>query len=97
MVCTLFLCIWVCKFFGVRIFWCLDIYFDQFFPILQDYESLLITTWGHDPGIVPVSNVLLALNDALSHSAVLVQVSTCELVRNVVLSVQWLHDGVTSL
>ncbi|KAK3746262.1 hypothetical protein QZH41_016510 [Actinostola sp. cb2023] len=39
----------------------------------SDYESLLITTWGHDPGIVPVSNVLLALNDALSHSAVLVQ------------------------
>ena len=35
----------------------------------------MITTWGHDPGIVPVSNVLLALNDALSHSAVLVQVS----------------------
>ena len=36
----------------------------------------MITTWGHDPGIVPVSNVLLALNDALSHSAVLVQVSS---------------------
>ena len=35
----------------------------------------MITTWGHDPGIVSVSNVLLALNDALSHSAVLVQVS----------------------
>ncbi|EDO47478.1 predicted protein [Nematostella vectensis] len=41
--------------------------------IFEDYERLLITTWGHDPGIVPVSNVLLALNDALSHSAVLVQ------------------------
>ena len=35
----------------------------------------MITTWGHDPGIVSVSNVLIALNDALSHSAVLVQVS----------------------
>ena len=34
----------------------------------------MITTWGHDPGIVPLSNVLLALNDALAHSAVLVQV-----------------------
>ncbi|KAJ7374964.1 hypothetical protein OS493_001689 [Desmophyllum pertusum] len=42
--------------------------------IFEDYERLMITTWGHDPGIVPVSNVLLALNDALSHSAVLVQV-----------------------
>ena len=36
----------------------------------------MITTWGHDPGIVSVSNVLITLNDALSHSAVLVQVST---------------------
>lgn len=41
--------------------------------IFEDYERLMITTWGHDPGIVPVSNVLLTLNDALSHSAVLVQ------------------------
>ncbi|XP_078360710.1 protein FAM91A1-like [Oculina patagonica] len=41
--------------------------------MFEDYERLMITTWGHDPGIVPVSNVLLALNDALSHSAVLVQ------------------------
>ncbi|KAJ7374968.1 hypothetical protein OS493_001693 [Desmophyllum pertusum] len=29
--------------------------------IFEDYERLMITTWGHDPGIVPVSNVLLAL------------------------------------
>lgn len=41
--------------------------------IFEDFERLMITTWGHDPGIVSVSNVLLALNDALSHSAVLVQ------------------------
>lgn len=41
--------------------------------IFEDHERLMITTWGHDPGIVSVSNVLLALNDALSHSAVLVQ------------------------
>ena len=40
----------------------------------------MVTTWGHDPGIVPVSNVLLALNDALAHSAVLVQVGV-QLVR----------------
>ncbi|XP_074636235.1 protein FAM91A1-like [Acropora palmata] len=41
--------------------------------IFEDYERLMITTWGHDPGIVSVSNVLITLNDALSHSAVLVQ------------------------
>ncbi|XP_070555976.1 protein FAM91A1-like isoform X1 [Ptychodera flava] len=41
--------------------------------IFQDYERLLITTWGHDPGIVSTSNVLLTLNDALTHSAVLIQ------------------------
>jgi len=40
---------------------------------LADYERLLVTTWGHDPVIIPVSNALLTLNDALSHSAVLVQ------------------------
>ncbi|KAK2553702.1 Protein FAM91A1 [Acropora cervicornis] len=43
--------------------------------IFEDYERLMITTWGHDPGIVSVSNVLITLNDALSHSAVLVQQS----------------------
>ena len=47
----------------------------NFLIFSQDFERLMITTWGHDPGIVSVSNVLLALNDALSHSAVLVQVS----------------------
>ena len=52
------------------------------FFVFQDYERLMITTWGHDPGIVPVSNVLLALNDALSHSAVLVQVrSHCKKIK----------------
>ncbi len=43
---------------------------------LQEYDKLLVTTWGHDPGVIPTSNILLTLNDALSHSAVLVQVST---------------------
>ena len=45
-----------------------------FLGLFQDYDRLLITTWGHDPSVVPVSNVLVALNDALSHSAVLIQV-----------------------
>ena len=42
--------------------------------IFQDYEKLLITTWGHDPGVIAASNILVTLNDALTHSAVLVQV-----------------------
>lgn len=37
---------------------------------------MLITSWGHDPGVVPTSNVLTMLNDALTHSAVLIQVKT---------------------
>ncbi|XP_055490719.1 protein FAM91A1 isoform X1 [Leucoraja erinacea] len=41
--------------------------------VLQGYDRLLITSWGHDPGVVPTSNVLSMLNDALTHSAVLIQ------------------------
>uniref|UniRef100_A0A8C8VDS1 Family with sequence similarity 91 member A1 n=1 Tax=Pelusios castaneus TaxID=367368 RepID=A0A8C8VDS1_9SAUR len=41
--------------------------------IFQGYDRLLITSWGHDPGVVPTSNVLTMLNDALTHSAVLIQ------------------------
>ncbi|XP_038057163.1 protein FAM91A1-like isoform X1 [Patiria miniata] len=41
--------------------------------IFQDYDRLLITTWGHDPGLVATSNALLTINDALAHSAVLIQ------------------------
>ncbi|XP_037089725.1 protein FAM91A1-like [Pollicipes pollicipes] len=40
---------------------------------LAPFERLLVTTWGHDPVVIPASNALLTLNDALSHSAVLVQ------------------------
>ena len=41
---------------------------------MQHYERLLVTTWGHDPGVIASSNILLTLNDALAHSAVFVQV-----------------------
>uniref|UniRef100_A0A8C2P4A4 Protein FAM91A1 n=1 Tax=Capra hircus TaxID=9925 RepID=A0A8C2P4A4_CAPHI len=41
--------------------------------MFQGYDRLLITSWGHDPGVVPTSNVLTMLNDALTHSAVLIQ------------------------
>ncbi|XP_063780469.1 protein FAM91A1 [Pseudophryne corroboree] len=41
--------------------------------IFLAYDRLFITSWGHDPGVVPTSNVLVMLNDALTHSAVLIQ------------------------
>ncbi|KAM7294169.1 protein FAM91A1 isoform X1 [Ixodes scapularis] len=41
--------------------------------VLQDHDKLLVTTWGHDPGTVPTSCSLITLNDALTHSAVLIQ------------------------
>ncbi|XP_071964356.1 protein FAM91A1-like [Antedon mediterranea] len=52
--------------------------------MFQEYDRLLITTWGHDPGIVATSNALLTINDALSHSAVLIQAHG------------WLTDGETT-
>ncbi len=42
-----------------------------------------MTTWGHDPAVVLVSNLLLTVNDALTHSAVLVQVRECGFVCSV--------------
>lgn len=41
--------------------------------IFIGFERLQITTWGHDPATVPVSNVLFSLNEALAHSPVLIQ------------------------
>lgn len=41
--------------------------------MFRNYDKLLVTTWGHDPGVLPVSNIVFTLNDALCHSAVLVQ------------------------
>ncbi|KAJ4442241.1 hypothetical protein ANN_12107 [Periplaneta americana] len=41
--------------------------------MFHNYDKLLVTTWGHDPGVLPVSNIVFTLNDALCHSAVLVQ------------------------
>ena len=40
----------------------------------QGYHRVLVTSWGHDPTSVYVSNLLLTVNDALTHSAVLIQV-----------------------
>lgn len=49
----------------------------------QGYDRLLITSWGHDPGVVPTSNVLTMLNDALTHSAVLIQVQLSCLILSI--------------
>lgn len=43
--------------------------------IFRNYDKVLVTTWGHDPGVLPVANIVVTLNDALCHSSVLVQVS----------------------
>ena len=42
-------------------------------PELYKYQRLMITTWGHESTIVNTSNVLMALNEALTHSPVLLQ------------------------
>ncbi len=44
--------------------------------LVQGYTRVLVTTWGHDPTSVFVSNLLLTVNDALTHSSVLIQVSS---------------------
>ncbi|RZF37455.1 hypothetical protein LSTR_LSTR011369 [Laodelphax striatellus] len=36
-------------------------------------ERVLVTLWGHDPTVIPLANLVFALNDALFHSPVLVQ------------------------
>ncbi|XP_003729294.2 protein FAM91A1 isoform X1 [Strongylocentrotus purpuratus] len=56
----------------------------RYLPLMfQEYDRLLITTWGHDPGLVSTSNALFTINDALAHSAVLIQAHG------------WLRDGET--
>ena len=42
---------------------------------LEDCHKYLVTSWGHDPGVIPGGNAIFTLNDALCHSAILVQVS----------------------
>lgn len=62
-----------------KIWWWVKLFISESLePILslQVYDRLLITSWGHDPGVVPTSNVLTMLNDALTHSAVLIQVNS---------------------
>ncbi|XP_014254645.1 protein FAM91A1 [Cimex lectularius] len=42
--------------------------------ILRNCDKVLFTSWGHDPTVIPLSNLLFSLNDALCYSPVLVQV-----------------------
>ncbi|XP_075227037.1 protein FAM91A1 isoform X2 [Lycorma delicatula] len=41
--------------------------------ILRSCDKVLVTLWGHDPTVIPLSNLIFALNDALVHSPVLAQ------------------------
>lgn len=42
--------------------------------ILRGCDKVLITSWGHNPAAIPLSNLLFTLNDALCYTPVLVQV-----------------------
>jgi hypothetical protein len=39
----------------------------------RKYKKLLLTSWGHDTAIISTSNVLMSLNEALTHSPILIQ------------------------
>ncbi|XP_046670093.1 LOW QUALITY PROTEIN: protein FAM91A1 [Homalodisca vitripennis] len=41
--------------------------------LLRKCDKVLVTSWGHDPAVVPLTNLLFALNDALTYSPVLAQ------------------------
>jgi hypothetical protein len=42
-------------------------------PVFSNYEALMITPWGRDSGIVPISGSLLAINESATFSPILVQ------------------------
>lgn len=41
--------------------------------VFRRFDRVLITPWGHDSGLVPASNALVTLNEALTHSALMIQ------------------------
>lgn len=44
----------------------------------KHFDRLLVTSWGHDPFVTNQVNVLMTLNDALTHSPILIQAyGTC--------------------
>jgi hypothetical protein len=40
---------------------------------LKIFDKFLVTTWNHEPSYISNVNILLSINDALLHSAVLLQ------------------------
>lgn len=42
-------------------------------PVFHRFDRILLTPWGHDSGLVPASNALVVLNEALTHSALMIQ------------------------
>lgn len=41
--------------------------------VFHRFDRVLITPWGHDSGLAPASNALFVLNEALTHSALMIQ------------------------
>lgn len=41
--------------------------------LLKSCDKVLVTTWEHDPIVLPINNLIFTVNEALCHSAVLVQ------------------------
>lgn len=41
--------------------------------VFHRFDRILLTPWGHDSGLVPASNALVVLNEALTHSALMIQ------------------------
>lgn len=41
--------------------------------VLNQFDRILITPWGHDSGLITTSNSLVVLNETLTHSAVMIQ------------------------
>ncbi len=41
--------------------------------VFHRFDRILITPWGHDSGLTPSSNALMVLNEALTHSALMIQ------------------------
>lgn len=41
--------------------------------LFKKCSKVLVTTWGHDPTILPITNVVFTVNEALCHAAVLLQ------------------------
>ena len=41
--------------------------------VFHRFDRILLTPWGHDSGLVPAPNALVVLNEALTHSALMIQ------------------------